>query len=243
MTVRLLLRGGGSASSVLALALLAGCGADASGAAEPAPRVSAEPTATPVPTPRSASGPLSGRQLPEGGEFGASWKPYVQPGGGESGVVGNGSSTQRREVGEVMEGLTPIGCPEPAVDIALPRPQHALEGSYRGAGDAPGVSLVLQFADPARAGTFLTRLGRQVDACPEQKVADPDIPRLAFDRLPMPGGRVAALRQAYGIDADPARYLLVAVRTGTRVVLVYLAGARPADRTRVAAGLEAAAAR
>jgi hypothetical protein len=234
-----------AAFAALALGLLAGCGG-ASSAAEPAApaqeaHVDLEPA--PVPTPDRTAGPLSERQLPRGEDLGEDWTAYAHPGGGESGVIANGSSAQRREVGGVMDGLRPIGCPERAVAITLPRPAHALEGSYRGPRDAPGVSLVLQFGDRATAERFLTRLGRQVDACPDVPVDDPDVPRLAYERLPMSGDRVAALRRAAGYDADPNPYLLVAVRSGDRVALVYLANAKPADRTKVAAGLAAAAAR
>jgi hypothetical protein len=241
-----------AAAAALALGLLAGCGGDdgQSGAAPPPVAAAAvtpepEPTEEPVPTPASTAGPLSERQLPAGKSLGAKWTPYAQPGGGESGVIGNGAATQERDVDDVLAGLAPIGCPEKAADIALPRPKHALEGSYRGPGAAPGVGLVLEFGSGDGARRFLDRLSAQVDACPTpDPVPARDAPQqLGFERLAMAEGRLAALRRAYGIEADPHRYLLVATTSGARVALVYLAGAEPADRDRIAKALMASAAR
>lgn len=229
-------------AGALAVGVLTGCGSedDAPGAV---PDQSLQtPSAAPVPA--TSAGPLTKDQLPAAATLGKEWKAYAEPGGGESAVIGNGSSAQQRDVAEVMEGLTPIGCPEQAVDIRLPRPDHALEGTYRGPADRPGVSLVLQFSDEATAGGFLTKFGEQLDACPAPaNPAEDDPLGLGFTRVSAPAAALAAVRSEYGIDADPNRYLVVGVHRGARIGLLYVSGAKPAAADRIAAGLAASIAR
>jgi hypothetical protein len=174
--------------------------------------------------------------------LGAGWSTYAEPGSAENGTIGNGSWVQQRQIGDVMDGLTPIGCPARAVSIRLTRPVWALEGTYRGPRQAPGIGLVLEFADPAKAAQFLDRLRKQVQACPAPRGAvDKDGPLvLTFVSLPSRPGTVSAVRKEYGFEADPNRYLLVAAQRGRRVGMLYLAGAPPDRRGRIAGGLMAA---
>lgn len=172
--------------------------------------------------------------------LGAKWKSHVQPGGSESGVIGNGPTAQKREIDDLVAGLTRIGCPVGAVTIALPRPSYALEGSYLGPAAAPGVGLVLQFAKTSGAREFLTKLGKQVDTCPAGKGEADGPVTLGFDRMSMPSGRLAAVRAEIGASADPNRYLVVAARDGNRVGILYVAGAAGAERERIGSGLAAA---
>jgi hypothetical protein len=240
-----------SVASILGLA--AGCtnskeapqGAPSSAAPSAQGQLPHEPEMTGPPTPAISAGPLSDRQLPDRVVLGPGWSTYAEPGGGESGVIGNGSWAQQRPVAEVMDGLTPIGCPVEAVNIRLSRPRLALEGSYRGPGQAPGVGLVLEFADSRTAAQFLDRLGAQIQACAyRQGTPDSDGPLvLTFDPLPSRGSTLSALRQEYGVEADPYRYLLVAAHQGRRIGMVYLAGGKPEDRQHIAVGLAAAIAR
>lgn len=148
----------------------------------------------------------------------------------------------RQRVGkEVVAGLTPIGCPARAVNVRLPVPRWALEGTYRGPRRAPGVVLVLVFADPRVATRFLGRLTEQVQACPAPSrtpgPAGPGV--LTFTPLASQPGTLTAWRQEFGAGIDPYRYLLVAVRVGRRVALGYLAGADSTDSSRIAAALRA----
>jgi len=235
------------------LGLAPGC-SNSKGAPQGAPSSSApsvrgepshEPEMTGPPIPATSAGPLSDRQLPGRAVLGPGWSTYAEPGGGESGVIGNGSWAQQRQVAEVMDGLTPIGCPGEAVNIRLPRPRWALEGSYRGPGQAPGVGLVLEYADSRTAALFLDRLSAQIQACARRR-GRPDTdgpPVLTFDPFPSRGRTLSALRQEYGVEADPHRYLLVAAHEGRRIAMVYLAGGKPEDRQQIAGGLAAAIAR
>ncbi|GAA0630189.1 hypothetical protein GCM10009547_37420 [Sporichthya brevicatena] len=213
-------------ATALLLALSA-CGDDASeGAALPPEAPAAEPT---VP---ATAGPLSERQLPDPAVLGDGWTERADPGDGHGDghsdgrgdTAGDGPSTQQRDVDELMDGLAPIGCPDRAVAITLPRPRYALERTYAGPAGQPGVALVLEFADSAGPRTFLDRFERQMRACPAG-AADPDGPIVlgyrSVDRAPE---RVSGLRQETGFEADPNRYLVVAVRDGKRVGLVYLSG-------------------
>lgn len=225
-------------AGALTLAVLTGCGpAEDAPSAAPDQSLGAAPSAAPVPA--TSAGPLTKDQLPAASTLGKEWKAYAEPGGGESAVIGNGSSAQQRDVAEVMEGLTPIGCPESAVDIALPRPDHALEGTYRGPQDRPGVSLVLQFQDAATAAGFLAKFGDQIDACPAPaNPLDDDPLSLGFTRVSAPDG-LAAMRSEYGIDADPNRYLVIGVHRSSRIGLLYVSGAKGATADRLATGLAA----
>ncbi len=218
-------------ATALLLALSA-CGDDSSeGAALPPGAPAAE-----EPTVPATAGPLSGRQMPEPAALGEGWTERADPGDGHGDghgdVAADAPSTQQRDVAELMDGLTPIGCPERAVAISLPRPRYALERTYAGPAGQPGVALVLEFGDSAGPRTFLDRFERQMRACPAG-AADPDGPIVlgyrSIDRAPE---RVSGLRQETGFEADPNRYLVVAVRDGKRVGLVYLSGV-PAARAAV----------
>jgi hypothetical protein len=234
--------------STLSVALILGLAAGCSTGDTPAPRAvpSASSPAAPAaqdepgpPTPATSAGPLTDRQLPDPAVLGPGWSTYAEPGGGESGVVGNGSWTQQRTVADVMDGLTPIGCPARAVGIGLPQPRWALEGSYRGPGRAPGVGLALEFADARTAALFLDRFSAQIQACPSPRTRpDNDGPLvLTFVSLPSRARTLSALRQEYGFEADSNRYLLVAAQRGRRVGIVYLARGKPKDREHIADGV------
>lgn len=56
----------------------------------------------------------------------------------------------------------------------------------------------------------------------------------AVDRAPE---RVSGLRQERGFDADPNRYLVIAVRAGNRVGLVYLSGVSATKAAAIGADL------
>lgn len=171
------------------------------------------------------AGPLTGRQMPPASALGTGWTERADPGSDDEGETDpNAPSTQKRDVGELMDGLVPIGCPDAAVNVELPRPEYALERTYAGPDGAPGVALVLQFADTAGSSTFIDAMERQLRACPAGK-ADPDGPIvLQFSTVARSPEQVSAIRQEKGVDADPNKYLLIAVRDGGRVGLVYLGG-------------------
>jgi hypothetical protein len=210
----------------VALAAVVALGACGDGseprAAAGAPTVTPTPAVDEIPT---RAGPLTGRQMPAATALGPGWKERADPGAGhQEETDADAPSTQRRDVAELMEGLVPIGCPEAAVNVALPRPQHALERTYAGPAGQPGVALVLQFADSSAPAGFLDAFERQMRACPPGGT-DPNGPVTlgyrAVDRAP---DRVSGLRQERGFDADPNRYLVIAVRDGNRVGVVYLSG-------------------
>lgn len=212
--------------AVAAVLTLGACGDDG-GAPEPAASDGAPVSAptSPVDEIPTTAGPLTGRQMPAADALGDGWRERADPGAGHQEETDPGApSTQRRDVAELMEGLVPIGCPEAAVNVELPRPQHALERTYAGPAGQPGVAVVLQFGDAAAPAGFLDAFERQMRGCPAGG-GDPDGPLSlgyrAIDRAPE---RVSGLRQERGFDADPNRYLVIAVRADNRVGLVYLSG-------------------
>ncbi|HUR75225.1 MAG TPA: hypothetical protein VMZ00_13185, partial [Sporichthya sp.] len=173
----------------------------------------------------TTAGPLTGRQMPAAEVLGAGWTERADPGSADEGQTDpQAPSTMSRDVDELMDGLVPIGCPDAAVNIALPRPQFALERTFAGPAQQPGVALVLQYGDAAGPARFLDSLERQIRACPAAG-SDPNGPlTLGFRGLARTPERVSALRQEQGVDADPNKYLVIAVRNGDRVGLVYLSG-------------------
>jgi hypothetical protein len=176
------------------------------------------------------AGPLTGRQMPPSEAIGSGWAERADPGSDDEGETDpDAPSTQQRDVDELMDGLVPIGCPDAAVNIALPRPQYALERTYAGPQDEPGVAVVLQFGDAKAATGFLDALERQVRACPPARRSANDPVSLQFTDVARSAAQLSAVRQERGADADPNRYLLIAVRDRDRVGLMFLASV-PATR-------------
>jgi hypothetical protein len=226
----------GLGAALVAVVALGACG----GGSEPLDAGSV-PSGTPAPAVEeipTTAGPLTGRQMPAATALGPGWKERADPGAGHQEETDpEAPSTQRRDVTELMEGLVPIGCPEAAVNIALPRPQHALERTYAGPAGQPGVALVLQFGDDTSPAGFLDAVERQMRACPPGGT-DPNGPvTLGFRSVDRAPERVSALRQEQGYDADPNRYLVITVRAGNRVGLVYLSGVAAAKAPAIAADL------
>jgi hypothetical protein len=176
--------------------------------------------------------------MPPADALGQGWTERADPGADDEGEPDpDAPSTLSRDVDELMDGLVPIGCPEAAVNIALPRPQFALERTYAGPSGQPGVALVLQYGDTAGSSGFLDALERQMRACPAAG-GDPDGPvSLGFRGLARTPDQVSALRQEQGVDADPNRYLVICVRDGKRVGLVFLSGIPTAKAAAIGADL------
>ncbi|MBA3744711.1 hypothetical protein [Sporichthya sp.] len=223
-------------AALLAAVVLSGCN-DSSDDASPDAAARSEPVLAETAVPQTA-GPLTGAQMPAPAILGEGWSERADPGAGhEDETDPDAPSTQARDVAELMDGLVPIGCPEAAVNIALPRPQYALERTYAGPSGQPGVALVLEFADAASPDGFLGALDRQIRACPAAG-ADPRGPvALGFRGVTRTPEQVSALRQEQGVDADPNQYLVIAVRDGKRVALVFLADTRIAKAPAIGADL------
>jgi hypothetical protein len=184
------------------------------------------------------AGPLTGHQMPASEAIGSGWTERADPGSDDEGEVDPAApSTQQRDVDELMDGLVPIGCPDAAVSIELPRPQYALERTYAGPDGEPGVALVLQFADGKGSGGFLDALEQQVRGCPPAKRGADDPVSLQFTSVARSAAQLSAVRQEQGEDADPNRYLLVAVSDGGRVGLMFLSGVPASRATALGVGL------
>lgn len=208
-----------------------------------------------VETPRlAAAGPLTQRNLPNPSGFGAGWGPRSFEGEGddharsasgridaESVARESKSEAGRRDPTDLMAGLAPVGCPQAAVNVELPRPAWALQRNYAGLHGAPGVVVAMHFLDPREPAIFLDRLEAQMRACPAMARVDGSGPaRLSFARVRRAGDGLWALRQESGSAADPNRYLAVLVWGGDRVGLAYLAGESYAQAPAVATQLRRA---
>jgi hypothetical protein len=176
-------------AACLAAGALAGCGADPVPASSgttptaaassttvptPAPRRTtpatnaAEPPDTPepqtAPPPRTA-GPLTARNVPPPGELGGGWTTYDDPGGSEAGFIGNGSWTRRRDAHQAAFEALPLGCANVLPATPMPVPRNALQATYRNQHHAPAQVLVLRFATPAQASSYLSGYLARMSAC------------------------------------------------------------------------------
>jgi hypothetical protein len=230
-----------------ALLLLTGCSAAAPGSGptpspSPAPATAsgtvtaapdpAEPgptttnTLPPPPAPSapapSTAGDLTADALP----VPAGWRTVALAGGTEEGFEGNGSWVHARDPRYAAQDVITIGCADVTRDD-YPDPVAALEGNYTDEDGAPGVGLVLDFADAASAEAYWARYRAQVEAC---RTLDEPVRTELVEGLP---GLVDRRTYPDGTWTEVGR------RSGTRVTLVILAdGDRALTREQARALLE-----
>jgi len=195
--------------------------------------------------PPTTAGDLDARSVPQAPDLGRGWSRYVDPGDVAEGYAGNGSWVRARGASEVVQGIVPLGCADLSSPPALPVPRHALEATYRGAGDAPGVALVLEYGDAKQAARFLAGMATIARGCPQPaRKADPDDPlTVAVDPVRVDATTVLDRRRESGVGASDWVWSEVVVRAGSRVGLLILAtspsAAKP-DLARLAQQLRAA---
>jgi len=129
-------------------------------------------TLPPPPRPRgpapSTAGQLSTWSLP----VPVGWRTKIRAGGAEEGYEGNGTWVRARDPRYAAQDVMTLGCADVTRDDYRD-PIAALEGAYQGRNGQPGIGLVLEFADSARASAFFALYRKQVAAC-----TDPDGPVL-----------------------------------------------------------------
>ena len=149
---------------------------DAPPATAPSAQAQGEPSHGDVPG--SRSGALGQEDLPVPSALGDRWRYRVDEGDPEEGYQGSGEPAIAREPASVGEAITPLGCrPRP-----MPRPQHALEVTYR-RGSVPAVGLVLEFASADQAERFFTTHRRVLDECESAPRADVDVRLTTYDTV------------------------------------------------------------
>ena len=163
--------------------------------------------------------------------LGAGWAMYVDPGAAADGYVGNGAFVRERDGEELVASLIPLGCADPATTPVLPRPQHALEATYRHKNGAAAVVVVLAYPDEAAARSLLRGLGALVSACPPGNAApDPASPyRLSIDVMSSDEDQLRDVRTETGEGASAAQWVEVAVREEALVALAMTEVRPPAD--------------
>jgi hypothetical protein len=242
-------------AGLTALTLLAGCAQD-----EPAkqarsgPSVTSAPATTPVvpdptrpavsPTakagatdaaglviPAETAGKLAERSVPKPADLGRGWEQFIDPGDVAEGYAGNGAWVRERGAAEVVQAVIPLGCVGMTSAPVLPVPKHALEGTYRGPGNAPGVALVLDYGSQAKAGAFLTAMAKIARAChpPARKVGGDDPLTVVVEPVRLGARTVLDRRREYGVGASPWVWSEMVVQHGSRVGLLLLATAPSAD--------------
>ncbi len=181
-------------------------------AAPSAPTEEPEPTTTntlpPPPAattaPPSTAGRLDARSLPVPN----GWRTTVLKDSDENGSRGNGTWVHARDPRYAAQDVITLGCADVTRDDYAD-PSNALEGNYRNDSGAPGVGLVLDFADQAAAAAYFGLYLRQVKAC------GPDAP-VQTTIVSDSGGLID--RRTY----PDSEWTEIAKQTGTAVTLVIL---------------------
>ncbi len=233
-----------ASAALLACVVLGGCSGDdpptkraeavasaASSSSTPSPPEPAEseplsePTEPALTTPATTAGDLDARSVPGAPEIGRGWKRYVDPGAPEDGYVGNGSWVRSRDAAEVVRSVVPLGCLGLDQAPTLPAPAHALEATYRGPQEAPGVALVLEYKSGAQAAAFLDGMGQIALSCPEppEKVGANEPLTVVVDPVRVTPTTVLDRRREYGAEATEWLWSEIVVRKGTRVGLLLVA--------------------
>jgi hypothetical protein len=237
-------------------AVLAGCGGDdparradplpstttASPASEPAAPPTTPAAATPLPSPGQTdaaglvvpgrtAGDLGERSVPSPADLGRGWQRYIDPGDVAEGYTGNGAWVRERGAAEVVEAVVPLGCVGLSSPPALPVPKHALEATYRGPGEAPGVALVLDYPSAAQAARFVSGMATIASSCepPARKVRADDPLTVVVEPVRIGARTVLDRRREYGVGASEWVWSEMVVQHGARVGLLILASPASAD--------------
>jgi hypothetical protein len=232
-----------------AVTLLAGCGgADPVSKAGPSPSpesvapagpvVPETPTAaaTPLPkpgktdaaglvVPARTAGDLAEDSFPRPADLGRGWQQFIDPGDVAEGYTGNGAWVRERGASEVVQAVVPLGCAGLTSPPVLPVPKHALEATYRGPGDAPGVAIVLDYATAAQASRFVAGMAKIARSCqaPPRKVRADDPLTVVVEPVRIGARTVLDRRREYGVGASEWLWSEMVVLHGARVGLLILA--------------------
>ena len=213
-----------------ALALIAACSPDATPLVEqardasPTPEgrtSSVEPQSTDpaLTVPAESSGPLDADSVLAPDSLGAGWATFVDSGAAGDGYVGNASFVRERDGDELIASFVPFGCADRPP--ALPRPQHALEATYRHEDGSAAVVVIMEFAGEDAAHALIVGLGAIVSACPRTPPdAGQESPyRLEIEVLHHSAAELRDVRRERGEGASEARWVEVAVQDKQRVAL------------------------
>jgi hypothetical protein len=199
----------------------------------------AKPTATPGATdaaglviPAKSAGKLGERNVPKPVDLGRGWTQFVDPGDVAEGYTGNGAWVRERGATEVVQAVVPLGCVGMTSTPVLPVPKHALEGTYRGPGDAPGVALVLDYSTSAKAAAFVAGMADIARVCyaPSTKVGKNDPLTVVVEPVRLGARTVLDRRREYGVGSSPWLWSEMVVQHGSRVGLLILATTPSADQ-------------
>jgi hypothetical protein len=181
-------------------------------------------TGTALAVPAVSSGSLDVRSVPDPQSLGQGWAPFIDPGSAADGYLGNGSFVREREGAELLASLLPLGCADAAPVPALPRPEHALEATYRHEDGSAAVVIALVFADEDAARSLLRELGDVVSACPVAPgPAGAQGPSpLVIDVTRRDEEELHDVRRESGSRIAASRWVEVAVREQQRVSLAMI---------------------
>ena len=198
----------------------------------PAPTVGpGETDAAGLVVPAETAGDLDARSVPGAPDLGRGWSRYVDPGDVAEGYAGNGAWVRERGGAEVVQAVVSLGCVGMTSAPVLPVPKHALEATYRGPGDAPGVALVFDYGSPAKASAFLGGMAQIARACyaPPNKVGEDDPLTVVVEPVRLGARTVLDRRREYGVGPTPWVWSEMVVQHGSRVGLLILATSPSSD--------------
>lgn len=156
--------------------------------------------------------------LPAADILGGQWTPYADPGGSEAGWIGNGTFAHGRDAHEAAFGVLPLGC-QRRLNVTLPVPEHALQGSYLSASAKPAQVVVLQFGSVTDATNYFRGLRAMLLAC-----VRPDGPTGVSFTATTSGPTFLVGARDYGQGGQWAE---VDVRDGDRVAVLLSSAAIP----------------
>lgn len=240
-------------AGVTAVTVLAGCGqADNQARSTPSVTRNAASTAPVVPDaspaaatptvhktdaaglviPARTAGKLGANSVPSPADLGRGWGKFVDPGDVAEGYTGNGAWVRERGAAEVVQAVVPLGCVGMSSAPVLPAPKHALEATYRGPGDAPGVALVLDYANSAKASAFVAGMAKIARACyaPRAPVGKNDPLTVVVEPIRIGTRTVLDRRREYGVGSSPWLWSEMVVQHGSRVGLLIIATAPSSDQ-------------
>jgi len=153
--------------------------------------------------------------------FGAGWSTFVDSGAAGDGYVGNASFVRERDGAELVASLIPLGCADLVTPPTLPRPQHALEATYRHEDGSAAVVIVLDFADEDAARALILGLGAAVATCPPAAAdsGSESLYRLEIEVMRRSADELHDVRRESGEGASASRWVEVAIRAVRRVAL------------------------
>lgn len=201
--------------------VLAGCSGQ--GGANPADSAAPLPAAAGDPAPSADPA-----DLPDPSELAAGWTTDTSPeedhpaAEGPARAAGPESWMSARDPEELVWGLAPLGCPAAQGAAAYPRPDSAMQGRYRTAGDTHAVALRLQFGDAAGAAQLIELMASDARTCTGAPPNDPNTYARQYSIASATGDTLTMSFTEHGPGAVASTWHVLGARVQDRVALLFV---------------------